>query len=337
MIKRLSTIFGRLLKKNNPRSAISWKFKNEGRRFLTGCLPLNDHIKCDLLDACFNGTHIWLSHRLGIIYYETPKAASSTMRFLLETNNPPLWFYTPRMVQLSALAKNIPIQMNLNVFSKPGKTKTAFMNICSDIMDISKKRGNTISIEALFKKTAEELSRMSESGNKDLSYRERISPSKYGFQMFYGSPIQAAKQFDQYFKFSIVRNPYEKMVSNYFMFSKKNRVRQHQIELLFGKPAESIGFNQFVKLSKSIKNHHWEQHSQYLPVDGEKLLIDKTLHVENLSIEWQKIKNFSGIKDDIVHLNKTEHLTYKQYYDTESIRRVSNMFQDDINLLEYSY
>ena len=316
---------------------ISWMHKNDYQKLLPGFLPLNDNIKCAIVDACTNGTHIWISHKIKAIYFETPKAASSTMRYLLETSNPIQWFYRPKFLRYAKTFDKNKIEVETGYFSKTGKINTAYMNVLTEILDVCKKNKIKISNEKLIKLAHQELSTIIETENHDLSFREKERPTQHGFQMYYGTPLQAAKQFHSYFKFSIVRNPYEKMVSNYVMFYHGNPVRKKQIKLLFGDTALSYDFKTFLKLSNQIPNHHWEQYINYLPLEKSRLLIDAVLKMDEVNEKLPGIMKIIGIKNDVVHLNRTGHKRYREYYDTETREVIVNMFNDDIELFKFRY
>ena len=170
--------------------------------------------------------------------------------------------------------------------------------------------------------------------------------------------------YNEYFKFTFVRNPWDRMVSNYSMFvKKKQRSRDYtprlQIEELFQKPRRSISFAEFIHKAQSVKNHHWSQCCEWLPRDSDGCLdIDFIGRVENFDDDFQKLltllkidinkyrsemaallrkKRKASINKEIVHFNKTNHKDYKLYYSNKEKQIIAKLFADDIKIFQFKF
>ena len=125
-----------------------------------------------------------------------------------------------------------------------------------------------------------------------------------------------------YFKFSFVRNPWNRLISAYLdKFVVKPNIRKslflpkhikevvkavYESEGLSPDYKKSITFRQFVEYLKSTKNEyldgHWKPQYLYL---GE-TQFDFVGQLENLSEDFEYVKNKLSIKDfDLPHTNKT--------------------------------
>ena len=131
-------------------------------------------------------------------------------------------------------------------------------------------------------------------------------------------------KFQQYFKFSFVRNPWDRMLSEYFYTISK-----------FGKPQKEFNRDEFLKTIKKYDLHHRTQWS--LLSDGKKLLMDFVGRFENLTYDWKFICEKLGVDIELPHRNTTQHKHYSHYYDEETKSAVALRFEDDIVKFGYTF
>lgn len=151
------------------------------------------------------------------------------------------------------------------------------------------------------------------------------------------------KEFLKYYRFSIVRNPWDRLVSAYhfarqggtsYVQPKRNPVYQSE---LFS------SFDIFVKewlTSVSL----WEEdvifqfQHEYIYVDDE-LMVNFVGKLENIDNDFNVICNRIGIDANLPCLNKSEKnkKSYRDYYDDQTKRIVGEIYSKDINLFEYSF
>ncbi|MDC0302892.1 sulfotransferase family protein, partial [bacterium] len=127
---------------------------------------------------------------------------------------------------------------------------------------------------------------------------------------------------DQYFKFTFIRNPWDKMVSSYH-FNHHKWV-----------PAGTT-FEQYIQAWDSGQQitRFPPQHSDYL--DEEVNFIGR---FENLDEDYNFILKKLGLPPkELVHLNKSRHKHYKDYYNENTKEIVKRKFSKDIETWGFEY
>lgn len=150
----------------------------------------------------------------------------------------------------------------------------------------------------------------------------------------------------QYFKFTFVRNPFERLVSCYESKYHTDRDKHHRSELQFdyylgGRIRKDRGFRNFVKKIVKISPRMMETHFM-LQYD---LLYDKAGHpfvdyygkYENLQEEFSTIQKKYNLKE-LPHYNKTiDNKNWMDYYDLEIAELVNKKYRKDIEFFGYQH
>lgn len=140
------------------------------------------------------------------------------------------------------------------------------------------------------------------------------------------------KTFNNYFKFTVVRNPYDKIVSKYF-FMKSNYEKKH-----FGKCSPELKtFKKFVKTFIKPVHEPYEINDEGI--------CDFYIKFENLKNDIVTVCQKLGIKDcDISELGnfKSEHrknkqIHYSKYYDEKTKNIVSKCFDRELKRFGYTF
>ena len=129
---------------------------------------------------------------------------------------------------------------------------------------------------------------------------------------------------DEYFKFGFVRNPWDRELSNYFW---------NHGEL---KPPKDVSFKEWlnIRLQKDGQiDSANEPQCQYLTD------VDYIARFENFEEEVKYIFNKIGvpISQPLMHINKTEHKLYWEYYDDVDIMKVYEWYKKDIEMYNYEF
>jgi hypothetical protein len=165
----------------------------------------------------------------------------------------------------------------------------------NDVIQRSSNMGRKQGISIICEKTKKDIK------HSDITY----------YKNTYGEKI------NDYFKFTIVRNPYDRMLSFYFWSKGKNNQKFNRNE-----------FINFIKKNNSLQHKY----------------IDNTFHIihfENLINELKNIECFKEIVDfnNYPTLNASSNFkrNYNEIYDKELKDLVFNKYKKDFELFGYEY
>ena len=129
---------------------------------------------------------------------------------------------------------------------------------------------------------------------------------------------------DEYFKFGFVRNPWDRELSNYFYNSGTL------------KPPKDISFKEWLNINLRkdglIHDHNTPQ-CHYLTD------VDYIARFENYDEEVKYIFNRIGVPmpKPLMHFFKTGHEPYWKYYDDVDIMKVHQWYEKDIEMYNYGF
>lgn len=142
--------------------------------------------------------------------------------------------------------------------------------------------------------------------------------------------IIGQNNWSNYFKFTIVRNPWDRAVS-FYSYMKENTKNPNSLS--FGKSYPET-FDNWVRQL----NLPSDQQSKIVDNNGE-LMVDFVGRFENLGKDFQLI--LSKIKASqlkLKHFKKTNRQNYHQYYKSDEIVQIiADKYKKDIDLFEYEF
>jgi len=154
------------------------------------------------------------------------------------------------------------------------------------------------------------------------------------------SLIFSSNEILNYYKFSVVRNPWDRLVSSYHFLSGGGFNKE---DAIWSKKnlAKYDDFNHFVKrwVCKSNLFRYIHFYPQYYFISSShiKLKINYLMFFENLAEDIKIISKKLKIQSKLLHINKSSHKNYKNYYDEESKSIVSSVYSEDIKLFGYDF
>ena len=142
-------------------------------------------------------------------------------------------------------------------------------------------------------------------------------------------------QYENYFSFAIVRNPWDRMVSLYF--------HRKQYSTTTNARNDFQSFEEFLwYVYDSFKEGNCNKfnytQSSYI-CDGDKVLVKFIGRFETLEQDIKLIFEHIGIivPSQLKHEHKTSREHYTKYYNDELVQIVNDVFIEDINRFNYTY
>lgn len=149
------------------------------------------------------------------------------------------------------------------------------------------------------------------------------------------------KAFNSYFKFTIVRNPFDRLVSYYtYMINGGNGSMDLEFSRILNENYET--FDKFVLDYLSIERIYTNPMlvPQYVfthSYTGENM-IDYVGKMETIEQDLAYISSVLDHNIEVIHLNASKRKGYKAYYNTKAVRnKVSELYSKDIAIFDYSF
>ncbi|MCK4947010.1 MAG: sulfotransferase family 2 domain-containing protein [Candidatus Aureabacteria bacterium] len=156
--------------------------------------------------------------------------------------------------------------------------------------------------------------------------------AKYGLTHTYWHhcPISLIKPFipegtfNKYFKFTFLRNPWDRLVSLYLYYKRINRLDNID------------AFNQWI-LSKKIPSYLLIPQLDYITDNKGNIIVDFIGRFENMDKDWKYITKKTGANTKLLPVNISNRKHYSFYYTEETIRVVGELFRKDIETFGYRF
>lgn len=159
---------------------------------------------------------------------------------------------------------------------------------------------------------------------------------------FYHSTIknmQSKIDVSNFFKFSFVRNPFDRLVSEFFfrpkngIFFKRLGMKKHSFDDFANGVYE---YKLSYDVSKSHEECHLYKQFDFIYIDN-KISVDFLGRFENLKNDIYTLKKKFNINKNIIHINKTNHYHYSSYYSATTKSMVEKIYEKDLNAFNYDF
>jgi hypothetical protein len=146
---------------------------------------------------------------------------------------------------------------------------------------------------------------------------------------------------DDYYKFTVVRNPWDKAVSGYTWWttSKYPIFRNVKSKSLKDYLLVQNGFEKFNHLNNKAtgRGDHFNTQYSFVEINGD-CQMDCIIKFENLQEDFNIICDKIGIpQQKLPHKNKTNHKHYTEYYNEETKQIVAEKYAKDIEYFGYEF
>ncbi len=150
-------------------------------------------------------------------------------------------------------------------------------------------------------------------------------------------------EFERFFKFTFVRNPWDRAVSAFF-YLKKGGMNEQDRRWGLKNLAPYKDFDTFARRwinEKSVLLHsHFKPQYQYVCLPGKREpAVDFIGYFENLEADYNVVREKLGTGEALQSRNVTRerHRDYRQYYSEETKRIVAEAYRKDIELFGYDF
>ncbi len=143
-----------------------------------------------------------------------------------------------------------------------------------------------------------------------------------------------------YFKFSIVRNPYDRFISGWKFCESRGAPRRHFLDVLRNLPP--MPSPEANPQGMEIRNytHITRPQHEILVLPNGRLGVDYLMRYENLQEDFAHACELMNIeKLELPHINKEEREPYRTYFDAEpeAKKLLEDHFRKDLELFNYTY
>lgn len=156
---------------------------------------------------------------------------------------------------------------------------------------------------------------------------------------------QYPKEWNQYFKFAVVRNPWDRVVSNYeyaimeksywHHISENNPGAAHfDYHTLKNKTFEDC-VNLLYKNRESLRHQGWSPQYVWISDNDKNVLVDKIFYHEKLDTDEEFNKMIPDLEK--VNISTRKSVNYKDYYTDDLINKVLEIYDYDIKLFKFEY
>lgn len=143
------------------------------------------------------------------------------------------------------------------------------------------------------------------------------------------------KEFDQFYKFAFVRNPWDWQVSMYHFLLKETENPRYQTIKDLGSFTSYLEW--VIDTEKPFPKGATKFQKDMLVDTSGNIAVDKVFRFENLSDDFQSISKELEIEASLPKLNYSNHKKYQDYYDDYSKNLVAKHFAEDIDLFKYTF
>jgi hypothetical protein len=148
------------------------------------------------------------------------------------------------------------------------------------------------------------------------------------------------KNYEDYFKFSFVRNPFDRLYSSY-NFLKQGGLGRADLEFLWSTLEKYDSFDRFVKEGLPYDNEikekvHFLPQVKFIYNDRRDLEVDFVGYFENFQTDFSKVIKRLNLDSNLAHLNNSKpEYSSIQVFDNEMKEIVYHFYKEDFIYLNY--
>jgi hypothetical protein len=168
--------------------------------------------------------------------------------------------------------------------------------------------------------------------SEDLKVYDFVSPALQHLSANDLRRILPDEIFNNYFKFAIIRNPWDRMLSQYLF----DRVFKHPTNER--EASKDFSFDEFDEYIRALPAFLKQEQYKFITDDKGESLVDFVGRFEKLENDFQTICKEIGISENYLpHINTSKHAHYSAYYTEEIKQTVQQMFVRDLEMFGYQF
>jgi hypothetical protein len=147
---------------------------------------------------------------------------------------------------------------------------------------------------------------------------------------------------DEPFVFTIVRNPWDRVISSFFYLNQggcNNYDVQDKQKYLENFNGDFKRFVRSLEHSREVLEQiHFRPQYQWICDSNGEIIVDYIGKFENIQRDIFNLTSKVGIQmPELPHLNKSKHLHYETYYDNETREIIGEVYKKDIDFFNYEF
>jgi len=158
--------------------------------------------------------------------------------------------------------------------------------------------------------------------------------------------MEVLDNWDDYFRFAFVRNPWDRLVSWYTMIRTAQEIKARPWNKLWRYAQDnSSTFEEFIRnctdeviMKKGVRYSFAYNQLDYVADENDNLLIDFIGRVENFDADLRKVLETIGVKQEVIPRdNSSTHKHYSEFYTPQTEMIVRERFKRDIEYFGYVF
>lgn len=139
----------------------------------------------------------------------------------------------------------------------------------------------------------------------------------------------------KYFKFTVIRNPWDRMVS--FFHYHKEKILDKNFPTKTWSYIKDLNFTQFLRSDKFQKWAAINNITDFITFK-DKIYIDYFINFDNLNNDFKLIQKICKNNSDLKFKNKSNHKSYEKYYkNKKNIEIINFLFKKEIEFFNFKF